>query len=288
MAQKRKELRKQPGGATAALNAPYLLWSLLFILAPLALVAVYAFTDAQGQPGFSVFRGLFETQESRRMLARVFGDSMRYALYATAICLVVAFPLAHFMAHARASAQRTLMMLIMVPMWMNFLICTYAWRTILETHGIVNTLLEALGLSGLKLLNTPGAVILGMVYNYLPFMILPIYTVMARLNTSLVEAAQDLGANRFNVLRKVTVPLSLPGVASGVTMVFVPSVSTFYISQKLGGKGSLIGDLIELQFLGAYNYNLGAALSLILMAIILICMMIMNRFSDREEGAFIA
>jgi len=126
------------------------------------------------------------------------------------------------------------------------------------------------------------------VYNYLPFMILPIYTVMARLNTSLVEAAQDLGANKFNVLRKITVPLSIPGVVSGVTMVFVPSVSTFYISQKLGGKGSLIGDLIELQFLGAYNYNVGAALSLILMVIILVCMMIMNRFSDREEGAFIA
>ncbi|MCL2300553.1 MAG: ABC transporter permease [Firmicutes bacterium] len=279
---------RKHSNAGVALNAPYLLWSLLFILAPLALVALYAFTDAAGHFSLSVFRGLFATQESRRMLSRVFSDSMRYALYATAICLVLAFPLAHFMAHTKASTQRMLMMLIMVPMWMNFLICTYSWRTILETHGLVNTLLEALRLPSLKLLNTPGAVILGMVYNYLPFMILPIYTVMARMDTSLVEAAQDLGASKLNVLRKITVPLSLPGVVSGVTMVFVPSVSTFYISQKLGGKGSLIGDLIELQFLGAYNYNLGAALSLILMAIILICMMVLKRFSDREEGAFIA
>ena len=287
MAHKHKEPLKKPT-PSVALNAPYLLWSLLFILAPLGLVAVYAFTDASGQFGLSVFQGLFATQESRRMLSRVFGDSIRLALYATLICLLLAFPLAHFMAHTKASTQRTLMMLIMVPMWMNFLICTYSWRTILETQGLINTLLNALHLPDLKLLNTPGAVILGMVYNYLPFMILPIYTVMARMNTSLVEAAQDLGANRFNVLRKITIPLSLPGVVSGITMVFVPSVSTFYISQKLGGKGSLIGDLIELQFLGAYNYNLGAALSLILMVIILVCMMVMKRFSDREEGAFIA
>ena len=280
-------MSKKPTGA-AVLNTPYLLWSLLFIIAPLALVALYAFTDASGDFTLSIFGGLFDTPDARSMHLRVFGDSMRLALYATAICLLLAFPLAHFMAHTKASAQRTLMMLIMVPMWMNFLICTYSWRTILETHGIINSLLGALHLPNLKLLNTPGAVVLGMVYNYLPFMILPIYTVMARLNTSLVEAAQDLGANRFNVLRKITVPLSVPGVVSGITMVFVPSVSTFYISQKLGGKGSLIGDLIELQFLGAYNYNVGAALSLILMVIILICMMVMNRFSDKEEGAFVA
>ena len=275
-------------GTSAALNAPYLLWSVLFIIAPLILVAFYAFTDESGHFTLSVFGGLLETGESRRMLARVFGDSMLYALYATVICLAVAFPLAHFMAQSKASTQRTMMMLIMVPMWMNFLICTYSWRTILETHGIINSLLSALRLPNLQLLNRPGAVVLGMVYNYLPFMILPIYTVMARTNASLVEAAQDLGANKFSVLRKIIIPLSVPGVVSGITMVFVPSVSTFYISQKLGGKGSLIGDLIELQFLGAANYNVGAALSLVLMVIILICMMVMNRFSDREEGAFIA
>ncbi len=278
--------QKQHKG-TLGLNAPYLLWSLLFIIAPLLLVAFYAFTDASGQFTLSIFKHMFASQESRTMLSRVFGDSMWYALIATVLSLAISFPLAYFMAQTKQSTQRTMMMLIMVPMWMNFLICTYSWRTILESHGIINTFLSALHLPTLKLLNTPGAVILGMVYNYLPFMILPIYTVMARLNTSLVEAAQDLGANRFYVLAKVTVPLSLPGVVSGITMVFVPSVSTFYISQKLGGKGSLIGDLIELQFLGAYNYNLGAALSLILMAIILVCMMLMRRFSDREEGSFL-
>ena len=273
---------------TAALNAPYLLWSLLFILAPLVMVALYAFTDAEGHWTLSVFQSLFATAQARRMLLRVFGDSLLYALIATVICLALAFPVAHFMARASKTAQRTLMMLIMVPMWMNFLICTYSWRTILEANGIINTFLGWLHLPSLKLLNTPGAVILGMVYNYLPFMILPIYTVMSKLSVSLVEAAQDLGASRRQVLGKITIPLSVPGVVSGITMVFVPSVSTFYISQKLGGKGYLIGDLIELQFLGAYNYNLGAALSMILMAIILVCMLVMKRFSDGEEGSFIA
>jgi spermidine/putrescine transport system permease protein len=262
-----------------------MLWSLLFILAPLGMVAVYAFTDAQGRATLQTFRDI---AANKTLYLRVFGDSLLYAAAATAVCLLLAFPLAHFMAHSRARTQRTLMMLMMVPMWMNFLICTYAWRSILETHGIINTALTWLHLPALKLLNTPGAVILGMVYNYLPFMILPIYTVMSKLNASLVEAAQDLGANRLRVLQKITIPLSLPGVASGVTMVFVPSVSTFYISQKLGGRGSLIGDLIELQFLGAYNYNLGATLSLVLMTIILICMMVMQRFSDGERSTFVA
>lgn len=279
--------RKRNAGSVI-LNAPYLLWSLLFILSPLALVAVYAFTDAGGRVSFSVFWGMAATPEARGMLLRVFGDSLLYALAATAICLGLAFPVAHFMARAGKTAQRTLMMLLMVPMWMNFLICTYSWRTILEANGIINTFLGWLRLPALKLLNTPGAVILGMVYNFLPFMILPIYTVMSKLSVSLVEAAQDLGANRRQVLGKITLPLSVPGVVSGITMVFVPSVSTFYISQKLGGKSSLIGDLIELQFLGAYNYHLGAALSLLLMAIILVCMLVMKRFSDGEEGSFIA
>ena len=266
------------------LNAPYWLWSILFIIAPLAMVAVFAFTDDQGQFSMASFQYL---RENRDKFARVFGDSLSYAFEATVICLGLAFPLAHFMAYARPSTQRTLMMLLMVPMWMNFLICTYSWRAILETHGIVNNLLAFIHLPRLKLLNTPGAVILGMVYNYLPFMILPIYTVMNRLNVSLVEAAQDLGANRLHVLRKITVPLSLPGVVSGVTMVFVPSVSTFYISQKLGPKDiQLIGDVIESRMLE--EKNLGAALSLILMAIILVSMMVLRRFSDKEEGAFIA
>jgi len=280
-------MARKPKGATV-LNAPYLLWSLLFIVAPLAMVAVYAFLNSEGGLSLATFTALFATARERRMWGRVYGDSLLYALAATGICLGLAFPLAHFMASSRARTQRMLMMLIMVPLMMNFLICTYSWRTILETNGVINQALRLLGLPNLKLLNTPGAVILGMVYNYLPFMILPIYTVMSRLGPSLVEAAQDLGANRWAVLRRVIVPLSLPGVVSGITMVFVPSVSTFYISQKLGGKGNLIGDKIEEQFLLVYDNSRGAALSLILMAIILLCMLIMKRFTDGEEGAFIA
>ena len=275
-------------GGSPLLNAPYLLWSLLFIIAPLVMVAVYAFLDSGGGLSFDTFKALFASSHERRIWGRVYGDSLLYALAATVICLGLAFPLAHFMAQSRMRTQRMLMMLIMVPLMMNFLICTYSWRTILETHGVINTLLGALGLPSLKLLNTPGAVILGMVYNYLPFMILPIYTVMSKLNPSLVEAAQDLGASRWSVLRRVTVPLSIPGVVSGITMVFVPSVSTFYISQKLGGKGNLIGDKIEEQFLLVYDNSRGAALALILMAIILLCMMFMKRFTDGEEGNFIA
>jgi spermidine/putrescine transport system permease protein len=278
-------------GGSPALNAPYLLWSALFIVAPLAMVALYAFRGGAGEFTLDVFRSLLATPENPRVWAlwsKVYGDSLLYAFLATAICLGLAFPLAHFMANSRARTQQLLLMLLMVPMWMNFLICTYSWRTILETHGVINTLLQALQLPRLRLLNRPGAVILGMVYNYLPFMILPIYTVLGRISPSLVEAAQDLGASRLEVLRRVTIPLSLPGVVSGVTMVFVPSVSTFYISQKLGGKGSLIGDKIEEEFLLFSNNSKGAALSLILMAIILLCMMVMKRFSDNSEGALIA
>ncbi|MDR2752717.1 MAG: ABC transporter permease [Oscillospiraceae bacterium] len=274
------------------LNAPYVLWSALFILAPLALVAVFAFTDQAGRFSLASFEYIAQNQQ---LYLKTFGDSLAYALEATVICLLLAFPLAYFMANARQRTQRLLMMLIMVPMWMNFVICTYSWRSILEDHGILNTALAWLhGLVSKEafrppaLLDTPGAVVLGMVYNYLPFMILPIYTVMSKLEPSLTEAAQDLGANRWRVLEQVVVPLSIPGVVSGVTMVFVPSVSTFYISQKLGGGSSLIGDLIELQFLGsAYNFSLGAALSLILMAIVLVCMLVMKQFSDGEESAFV-
>ncbi|MDR1927766.1 MAG: ABC transporter permease [Oscillospiraceae bacterium] len=271
------------------LNAPYMLWCLLFVLVPMGMVVFYAFSDRQGGFTLEIFRALTATAEKRASLAHVFGYSMLYALAATAICLLLAYPLAYFMAHSGRSAQRNLMLLIMVPMWMNFLICTYSWRTILNDNGVINSLLGWLHLPAVRMLFTPGAVILGMVYNFLPYMALPIFTVMQKLSPSLVEAAQDLGATGFGVLRKVTLPMSLPGIASGITMVFVPSVSTFYISQKLGGsKTMLIGDLIEMQFLTAYDYNTGAALSLILMLLIVLCMMVMKRFSDgSEEGAFV-
>ena len=190
------------------------------------------------------------------------------------------------MARSTANIQRTMMMLVMLPMWMNLLIRTYSLMILLQDTGIINTALGFLRLPPLKMINTDGAVVLGMVYNYIPYMILPLYSIMAKLDRGLIEAAEDLGANKFAVLQKIILPLSLPGIASGFTMVFVPSVSTFYISKKLGGNTvSLIGDIIEMQFKSSNNYNLGAALSLVLMVLIIICMAVMNRFtSDEDDG----
>ncbi|MBO5232666.1 MAG: ABC transporter permease [Clostridia bacterium] len=247
------------------------------------MVAYYAFTDKTG--AFT-----FDNIAELPRYAKTFGISLVYSVEATIICLIIAYPLAYFMSNMKAGPKRMLSMLIMLPMWMNFLIRTYSWITILARTGIINTLLEKIGIGPLKLINTPGAIILGMVYNFLPYMVLPIYTAMLKLDHSLLEAADDLGASPFMRLRKVILPLSMPGVISGITMVFVPCVSTFYISQKLGGgKTMLIGDVIEMQFQSAYNYNLGAAISLILMVLILISLAVMNHFADKddEEGGLI-
>lgn len=251
-------------------------WSLIFILAPLAMVTYYAFTDRSGSFTFENIIKLGEYWET-------FSRSILFALIATAICLLIAYPLAYLLAKSKSSVQRNVILLVMIPMWMNFLIRTYSWITILSNNGIINHFLSVFGIGPLKLINTSGAVILGMVYNFLPYMILPIYSIMSRLDIKFVEAAQDLGASSSQVLKKVIFPLSLPGVISGITMVFVPSVSTFYISQKLGGgKMQLIGDSIEAQFQSAYNYNLGASLSLVLMILIIVCLAVMNRFADNE------
>ena len=203
------------------------------------------------------------------------------------ICLVIAFPVGYFLSRLRVNKQHIMLMLVMLPMWMNFLLRTYAWMGLLSINGPVNAVLGFFGLGPYTMLNTSGAVVLGMVYNYLPFMILPIYSVIVKLDYSLLEAARDLGANNVTVFRKVILPLSLPGVLSGITMVFVPSVSTFAISRMLGGGTELLlGDLIERQFLGgAYNPQLGAAISLVMMIIVVICMLVMNRFGEGEEQA---
>ncbi len=263
------------------INAPYLLWSVLFIITPMIMVVYYAFTDRNGTWTLANITAL-------GAYSQTFIRSIWYAFIATVICLVLAYPIAYIMSRSGMTKQRTIMMLVMLPMWMNFLIRTYSWITLLANTGIINTLLSKIGIGPLHMINTPGAVILGMVYNFLPYMILPIYSIMSKLDYRLVEAAQDLGCNSFGVLKRVIFPLSIPGVISGITMVFVPSVSTFYISQKLGGgKYLLVGDSIEMQFQSAYNYNLGASLSLVLMVMIIICMIIMNRFADSEEGAMI-
>ena len=269
--------------ANKIVNAPYLLWSALFIIAPLLMVIYYAFTDSNGNFTMENIMQIGDYTD-------VFILSICYGAVATLICFLIAYPFAYILSQSSLSFQRTATMLVMLPMWMSFLIRTYSWITILGESGVLNKFLGLFGVEPLHMLNTGGAVILGMVYNFLPYMILPLYTVMSKMDISLVEAAEDLGCNKFNCWRKVILPLSVPGIASGVTMVFVPSVSTFYITQKLGGgQITLIGDIIEGQFQTAYNYNLGAALSLVLMVMILICLGVLNYFtdSDDEGGAFV-
>ncbi|MBQ2092590.1 MAG: ABC transporter permease [Clostridia bacterium] len=264
------------------ISAPYALWCVVFIVAPLAIVAYYAFTDKTGAFTWDNISGL-------SMYTDTIARSVYFGIVATVICLIIGYPLAYCFARAKVSTQKILVMLIMVPMWMNFLLRTYAIMVLFEDTGIINNMLAAIGLPPVHMINTSGAVIFGMVYNYLPFMVLPLYTSMTKLDGKLIEAARDLGATGFQTLRDVMIPLTSSGIVSGITMVFVPSVSTFYISQKLGGgKYTLIGDVIEMQFQTAYNYNLGASISLLLMIFILLCLFVMNRFGDTDEGGVMA
>lgn len=265
-----------------AASFPYLIWMAIFIVVPLGLVGYYAITTPEGN--FTVDY-ISQVGEYTPVIVR----SVWLAAIATAICLLIAYPLAFIISRRTGAGQRSMIMLIMLPMWMNFLLRTYAWMTILEKNGLINRFLSNFGIGPLEMINTQGAVVLGMVYNYLPFMILPLYSIMVKIPNSLIEAAQDLGCNPQRVLAKVLLPLTIPGVSTGVIMVFVPSVSTFVISRMLGGGGNLlIGDLIDLQFLGnAYNPNLGAAIALVLMVLILLCMSITNQFGDEEKGVML-
>ena len=263
--------------------APHVMWAILFIIAPLLFVAYYAFTDKDGNFTFSNI-----TELAQASYLEIFLRSLCFAFLATVICLIIAYPIAYFMSKASPKMQKILVMLVMLPQWLNFLIRTYSWMAILEDTGIINGFLDKLGIDPVHMINTSGAVILGMVYNYLPYMIIPIHSVMSKIDTRYLEAASDLGCSPFRVMTRVVFPLSLSGVISGVTMVFVPSISTFYISQKLGGGNfDLIGDTIERQFQSAYNYNLGAAMSLVLMVIILISMAIMNKYSGEDDGGVV-
>ena len=276
----------------ALFAVPYVGWMALFVLAPIVMVVIYAFSAASG--GFTL-----DNFARMGTYAVVFARSFKLALIATAVCLLVGYPVAYMISREGPQFQRIAMMLVMLPMWMNFLLRTYSWMSILENTGLLNRFFSAVGFIGLvsrlcgtdlayfPMINTQGAVVLGMVYNYLPFMILPIYSVIEKLDGSLLEAARDLGANSARVFLRVILPLSLPGVLSGVTMVFVPSVSTFAISKLLGGSNELLlGDLIEQQFLGtAYNPYLGSAIALVMMVIVVVCMAVMNRFGEGEEQA---
>ena len=291
---------------------PYVGWMALMVVIPILIMVVYAFTTAE-------FQGTLENFAEMGTYASVFLRSFRLAIIATLVCLLIGYPVSYWMAHEGPGFQRLAMALIMLPMWMNFLLRTYSWMSILENNGLLNQFFRNIGVIDLynqvapffvdlrnvfaayfggvqtnfvpieyfELIGTPGAVVLGMVYNYLPFMILPIYSVIVKLDGSLLEAARDLGADSRRVFRRVILPLSLPGVLSGVTMVFVPSVSTFAISRLLGGGTQLmLGDLIEQQFLGgAYDPHLGAAISMVMMVIVVVCMVVMNHFGEGEEQA---
>ena len=267
---------------TKAFTIPYVIWMALFVVAPILMILVYAFSGTEG--GFTLAN--FSAMGTYTV---VFIRSFRLAGIATVICLFIGYPVAYLLSREGQRFQRLATVLIMLPMWMNFLLRTYSWMAILENNGLINQFLGLFGLGPFKMIDTQGAVVLGMVYNYLPFMILPIYSVIIKLDHSLVEAAHDLGADNVVAFRRVIFPLSLPGVLSGITMVFVPSVSTFAISTMLGGGTEfLLGDLIEQQFLGgAYNPQLGAAIALVMMVIVVLCMWVMNRFGEGEEQAVV-
>ena len=256
--------------------APHIFWAILFIILPLFIVVYYAFTDPNG--AFS-----FENVTSLSEYAQIFGLSIELAVIATFICLIIGYPLAYIIAKAKPQHQKFFIMLLMLPMWTNLLIRTYSLMAILDNGGILNTLLG----TSMKIVGTKGAVIFGMVYDFLPYMVLPIYTCVSKIDKNMWEAASDLGCNNFMTLIKVILPLSRSGIISGVTMVLVPSISTFYISQKLGGGTfELIGDTIERQFLtGALN--VGAAISLVMMILILISLAVMNKFGDDEDGGIV-
>lgn len=261
--------------------APHLVWSVMFILAPLAFVLYFAFTDRNG--GFT-----FDNILSLSQYSGTFVMSVGFSLIATTVCLLIGYPLAYCMAHTSERTRNVLLVLMMLPMWISLLIRTYSLMALLDNGGLVSSFLVRLGFNKLTFIGTEGAVILGMIYDFLPYMVLPIYTSITKLDVRYIEAATDLGCNGVQTMFKVILPLTVPGIVSGITMVFVPSISTFYISQKLGGGSfDLIGDTIERQFQNAVTYHTGAAISLVMMILILLSLAVMNRFSDSKEDIYI-
>ncbi|MBQ2086214.1 MAG: ABC transporter permease [Oscillospiraceae bacterium] len=276
---------KKNGKPVWGLLGPYTVWAFIFIVVPLGFVAYYAFTDNSFSFTFdNITRFFTATSQSDgaevKTYLLIFWRSLKLAFVSTVICLLAGYPMAYIMSRADSRKQKILMTLIMIPMWMNFLIRTYAWMTILQDTGILNGFLARLGLGRIHIIGTESAVVIGMVYDYLPYMILPIYSVMAKMDLRLIEAARDLGCNSYGVFRRVIFPLSMPGVLSGINMVLIPSVSTFYISQKLGnGKFFLIGDAIEGQYV-ANNLHFAAAMAFILMLILIVMMALIKRFTN--------
>ena len=287
----RKTSTMKTHGAYRTALAPYSIWSVLFVIVPLIFIAFYAFTDNNFNfttdnitRFFTATSNILNNDGSTtevRTYILIFLRSLKLAAISTLVCLILAYPIAYIMSKAKPRTQKTMVTLIMIPMWMNFLIRTYAWMTILQDSGIINTFLSNLGIGQIQIIGTETAVILGMVYDYFPYMVLPIYSILAKMDGKLIEASRDLGCNGFSVLRRVIFPLSMPGVISGITMVLIPSISTFYISQKLGnGKFFLIGDAIEQQYI-ANNLHFAAAIAFILMVILLIMMAVFKYVTAR-------
>ncbi len=262
---------------------PYLIWMIIFIVIPSFLILFYAFTARDGQGIRFTLDNFYKFCEP--IYISVLLKSLGLALFSTFVCLIVGYPVAMILASKQFSKSTTLSMLFIIPMWMNFLLRTYSWLTLLEKNGIINSILSFFNLPRFDILYTDAAVVLGMVYNFLPFMILPIYTVLMKIDGKLVEAAQDLGGNSRTVFRRITLPLSIPGVMSGITMVFMPAVTTFVISKLLGGgQYTLIGNFIERQFIQLSDWNFGSAISMIMMIFILISIWIMSRFDEDKGG----
>ena len=258
--------------------APYALWMVMFTVVPLLFVCYFAFTTKSGDFTTANITKIFQ-------YTPVLMDSLRLALYCTVLCLLIGYPAAYFMSSREMSRNKSLAVLILVPMWMNFLLRTYAMMTLFENNGVINTILEALGLPKQKMIGTEGAVLVGMVYNFLPFMILPIYTVLKKIDSRVIEAAEDLGANPLRVVTRVVLPLSVPGVVSGITMVFMPAVTTFAVSRLMSsGNIYLMGDMIEEYFITMNNRNVGSAMSLVMMILILISIGFLRRVDPDGEG----
>ena len=301
-------IKRNRGMHRSLFASPYALWMIIFTIVPVLLITYYAFTDASGSFTLDNFKNFWDSNyESNKVILEVMGDagadyitrgtvnvdtlvySLWMAFQCTVICLVLGYPAALFMADRNMKLGPTLVVLFIIPMWMNFLLRTVAWMTLLEDSGLINTFLKWLGFEGVQLMYNSEAVLLGMVYNFLPFMVFPIYTVLSKMDFRLTEAAADLGCNSFQTLYKVTFPLSIPGIVSGITMVFMPSVTTFFIPRVLGGGNTMMfGDLIESKFLTEGNWNVGSALSLIMMVLILISLSILRKADPNGEGGGIA
>lgn len=261
--------------------SPYLVWSAIFIIAPLLFVLYFAFTDSEGAFTFDNIASLSSYSET-------FAMSLSFSLIATTVCLLIGYPLAYCMSRMSEKSRNILVVLLMLPMWISLLIRTYSLMTLLDNGGLISSFFENIGLPRLEFIGTDAAVILGMIYDFLPYMVLPIYTSLVKIDKRYIEASADLGGNSFTTLRRVIFPLTRPGIISGITMVFVPSISTFYISQKLGGGSfDLIGDTIERQFQNQVTYHTGAAISLVMMILILVSLAIMNKFTDDDEEEII-